>query len=239
MAAHAYASDQDGFLPLRLARDGGVEYRFSWPWTYYKTRTGGKELLNLIDSFIAPYLNNPKAFYCPSVAEDDARHTVGGEKTFGLSWQEIKRLVHEVATPSSLHGNFNGDYSLFTGYNMTDRDLIQITGSVRFGEIIPIPPRNQADDRDLNDQSPSPVKVSTTRAGTALSGDLLQYTNIADNRYRSNHPYVPTRNPSDDEPDGMNAAFIDGSARWVEFERVAPFMQYRDGGAFYWPDPSQ
>jgi hypothetical protein len=234
MAAHAYASDQDGFLPDRQASDG--KFQFSWPWTYYKVRSRNYIYTNLIDTFIQPYLNNPQAFYCPSVAEDDARHIVGGENIIGLSWQEVKDLVLESASP---HGNLNGDYSLFTGYNMTDRDLIQVTGSVRFGEIIPIPPRNQADDRDLDDQSPSPVKISTTRAGTALSGDLLQYTNIADDRYRSNHPYVPTRNPSDDEPDGMNAAFIDGSARWVEFESVKPFMQYRDGGAFYWPDPSQ
>ena len=150
-----------------------------------------------------------------------------------MSWEQIKEAADNS---SATYAHLEADYSLFTGYDMTDQDLMDRTGGgIRFGEWIPIPPQNQVDGRKETDISPSPVKLSRTRSSTPTSGDRVWY-NHPNKTYLSNHPY--SVDPLTDPPKDLNYAFADGSASRIKFDQLAPFMQYPDGSAFLWSDPN-
>ena len=229
-AAHTYAVNQNDYFPDREGSDG--RFQFSWPWTYYKVHSSGYIYTDMIEPFLKPYMSDPQYFFCASVPRSDPRHQIGGVNILDKTWEQIKELAKTSASPQ---GQLNGDYSLYTGYDMTCRQLLSVTASqVRFGENIPVPPRYRSDGRSLDEPTPSPIRPSRTRSGTAIAGDRMQY-GAASRTFSGNHPYTPAAVLS--EPDGMLGAFADGSARWVRFENVAPFMQYSNGNTFYWPDP--
>ncbi|MFI4911823.1 MAG: type II secretion system protein [Sedimentisphaeraceae bacterium JB056] len=232
IAASTYAAANDDYYPARFGNIAGRKYDYSWPFQYYKVKSGGSDVYcDLIGSFLKPYLSGPEAFFCPSVPKNAPRHSVNGVSILGMGWTQI---IEEVDSAPANQSYLDGDYSLFTGYNMTDNELIAITsGGVRFDEIIAVPPRNEVVDRDLNSRSPSPVKTSRSKPTKAISGDMCSLASLGDGKYNSNHPY---QNAEIGEPEGMNASFVDGSSAWVPFQNFRPFMQYRTGVSFYWPD---
>ncbi len=231
IAASTYAASNNDCYPGRVGNIPGRKYDYSWPYQYYKVNAGsGLVYCDLIKSFLKPYLATPKSFYCPSVPENASRHTIAGVSIINQDWDFIRDLV-ETAPPNEAY--LDGDYSLFTGYNMTDQDLLTCTaGGVRFGGTVAVPPMDIAEVRDLSTMSPSPVKTGNSKPWLAISGDMCRLNVLSSYLYSGNHKFMEGKA---DEPEGMNASFVDGSARWVEFTDLRPFMQYRDGTCFYWP----
>jgi prepilin-type N-terminal cleavage/methylation domain-containing protein len=230
IAASGYAAANDDYYPARIGNIADRDYDYSWPQQYYKVKSGGSVVYcDLISSFLKPYLSSPEAFFCPSVPKKAPRHSVNGQSILGMGWDGI---IEEVNNAPADQAYLDGDYSLFTGYNMTNRKLLELTGgAVCFGECVPIPPRYKKDKILLEAPGLSPVKVSTSRSNVALSGDFLTYRQ--DKLFDGCHPSMVTK----EDPEGMNASFVDGSSRWVSFPKLKPFMQYVSSGAcFYWPD---
>lgn len=228
LAGHIYCTDEDDSFPVRIASDGRVQY--GWPWQYYKVRSNGYVYIDLIESFLKPYINEVEFIFCPSVRTSNRRF-INGESVENMDWEQIKQACRAKANP---YGYLEGDYSLFCGYDMTDQDLMAVTGGLRFGEWIPIPPQNEVDNRSETEPSPSPIKLSKCKPNTALSGDRLFYNHV-DKIFLGNHPF--SVEGVEDAPHGVNTAFVDGSASWVKYKQLAPFIQYPSGSAFLWADP--
>jgi prepilin-type N-terminal cleavage/methylation domain-containing protein len=234
LAASVYAGANNDYFPGRVGNIPGRPSDYSWPHQYYKAVDGGtKVYCDLIESFLKPYLDSPKSFFCPSVSKKAPRHDIAGESILNKDWDTIKEMVNNA---SAAEAYLDGDYSMFAGYNMTDRELLSYTGgTVRFGGTIAVPPKMRTETRDIDALSPSPIKTSKVRHTQAISGDMCTVKPVSgDYNYYSNHPYLAGEFQA---TEGINASFTDGSSRWVEFEELWPFMQYNTGFSFYWPDP--
>ncbi len=88
IACHAYATDQDDRFPAKLASNGKVQY--AWPWVYYKVRSSGFVYINLVDSFLASYIHDPKFFFCPSVRSDSPKRYIRGKSIEHMNWNQMK-----------------------------------------------------------------------------------------------------------------------------------------------------
>ena len=232
LACTAYAAEHDGYYPGRVGNIRDFKYDYSWPWQYYKAKGEDLIYVDLLSSFFKPYLGDSSDFiFCPDIPENAPWHDVGGESIVGKSWEEIEELI---MTGSDHY--LDGDYALYVGYGQNDKQLLQVTGNnVRWGGTIPVPPDMEREDRSLTSPSPSPVKMSNATPGTAIVGDRAAYAGSgATGIFRYSHPY---REGVPEEPKGMCASFVNGSAGWVEFENWAAFMQYRGGTTWYWPKP--
>ncbi len=230
LAASAYASENDDYYPMRGSKDWETYSQYSWPWQYYKV-AGDWVYADLISSFFKPYMNESSFIFCPSVPEGDPAHSKNGVSIVNKSWDRIIEIVLEAG---GSHPYLDGDYSLFTGYDLTGRELLKVTGGgVRWGGVLPVPPDYIEEPRDLDAKPPSPIKASRTRPETAISSDRAFYVPSGE-KYLSNHPYL---NFQPEEPEGFCAAFAGGNSHWVEFEDFYPFMQYTDSRTFYWPRP--
>jgi prepilin-type N-terminal cleavage/methylation domain-containing protein len=231
IALGMYSSDNEGNYPTRRSPSGLWQY--GWPNQYYKVR-GNYTYYNLVESFCKPYVGEPEYFWCPSVTQDSRTHRVPGSDISleRLSWEELMLLAKRFGNP---HGFLMGDYGLFTGYGASHDELLAVTGGgIEWGEVVPVPPRFDASRRTVK----GPTKDSAVRSGMALVGDntVLSVDGAGSYRYTGSHPYQDSKS---EQLKGMVSGFADGSARWVDFEDLVPFLQYNQtGNAFYWPDPA-
>ncbi len=230
-ALHMYTTENDEKFPERISSTG--DWQYGWPNQYYKTR-GDYIYYDLVTTFCEPYVGEPEYFWCPSVSPDSRTHRVPGTDISleRESWEELMLLARRFANP---HGFLMGDYGIFTGYGATTQELLAVTaGGIEWGEVVPVPPRFDASRPPVK----GPTKVSEALSGMALVGDntVLSVDGGGMYRYTGSHPYQDSEY---EQIKGMVAGFADGSARWVEFEDLVPFLQYNQtGNAFYWPDPT-
>lgn len=222
IATATYCSDNNSFYPGRfVSKHPTLNGTLQWGWVnqYYKCRQEGWLYFNLVDIFLRPY-GDIKFLWSPSVPH--------GEDV--KSWDDLIADAHAKAG-SSTWGMVTGDYGFFVGYT-PDQDLLyRQTGNVVIwgpSMKLPTPPHYQ----NARTGFIAPLRNTSAKSSMAVTGTYVRY-------YGNLWYYGKHQSGTPEAPDGMVGCFNDGSAAWVQLDKITPFHSYDTGAAqaWYWPDP--
>ena len=85
-----------------------------------------------------------------------------------------------------------------------------------------------------------PMKTSMARPEMAVMGDTIK-GDLQTGLTEVHHPFARNDSGTRKPPNGMNAAFNDGSSKWVPWKGITHHTVYgwSNGYTFLWPDPKK